>query len=142
MARPEPGRSFVVALFAAVLWAATEFAVAGILAVLLDRDPIQTPIPAYAGLGGLTLAAVVVVGGAWLTSRATRPALAALGTGAAVYLAIVAAAFAGSTELFLEQAGSPFVVVGAVLAVGAALAAWAVARRPPNAGLSGGAGPS
>lgn len=142
MPRPDRARSLVVALFAAVLWAATEFAVAGILAVVLDRDPIETPIPAYAGLGGLTLAALVVVAGAWLTSRAERPWFAAVGTGAAVYLAIAGIAWAASTELFLEQAGSPFVAVGALLAVGAALAAWAVVRRPPNAGLSGGSGPS
>lgn len=142
MTRPDRGRSLVVALFAAVLWASTVFAVAGILSVLLDRDPVETRIPAYAGLGGLTLAALVVAAGAWLTARAVRSGFAAVGTGAAAYLAIVGLAFVGSTELFLEQAGSPFVIVGAVLAVGIALAARAVARRPPNAGLSGGSGPS
>ena len=46
---PQPGRSpgtdrrgqdRVVALFVAVTWAAVVFAVDGLLAVLLDRDPI------------------------------------------------------------------------------------------------------
>jgi drug/metabolite transporter (DMT)-like permease len=129
-------RSFFVALFVAVTWAASSFAVAGILAVVLDRDPVQTPAPPYVGLIGLAVAGVVVWLAVGLTARAATPWVGTIAAAAAVYLAIVVTALLGSFRLFAEQATSPFVIVAAVLAAIAVLGTWFVIRRPPNAGLS------
>jgi hypothetical protein len=132
-------RSLFVALFVTVTWAAAVFAVAGLLAVLLDRDPVQTDAgPVYVGLIGLALAGVAV----WLivghTARARRPWLGALAAAAAVYLIIAAASLVVSFAMFAEQAASPFVIAAAVLAAAAVVATWAVLRSPPKAGLSSG----
>jgi len=134
--RPTRRRSLFVALFVAVSWAASTFAVAGILAVALDRDPVETPVPPYVGLIGLAVAGVVVWLAVGLTARATTPWVGTIAAAAAVYLAIVATALLGSFRLFAEQATSPFVIVGALLAALAVVATWFALRRPPNAGLS------
>ncbi|WP_395641054.1 hypothetical protein [Pseudolysinimonas sp.] len=128
--------SLLLALFVAITWAASAFAVAGILAVVLDRDPVQTPAPVYAGPAALALAGVAV----WITvgfsTRARTPWVGALAAAAAVYLVITGVALLGSFPLFAEQASSPFVVAAALLAAVAVVATWA-ATRPPKAGLSG-----
>jgi hypothetical protein len=139
--RPHP-RSLVVALFVAITWAACTFAVAGVLAVLLDRDPVQTRMPPYAGLVGVALAGVVVWLAVGLTARARRPWIGALAGGAAVYLVITVAALLVSFRLFVEQAGSPFVLAASALAALAVAGTWVALRRPPNAGLSSGRPPS
>ncbi len=129
--------SLLIALFVAVTWAATSFAVAGILSVVLDRDPVETPAPVYAGPAALALAGVVVWLAAGFTARARRPWVGALAAAASVYLVFVATALLGSFRLFAEQAASPFVIAAAVLAAITVVATWAVLRRPQNAGLSG-----
>ena len=131
-------RSLLVALFVAVTWGAATFAVAGLLAVLLDRDPVETPAgPVYVGLIGLALAGVSV----WLivgfTARAPSPWVGALGAAASVYLVIVTAALLVSFPMFAEQASSPFVIAASVLAAAAVVATWAALRSPPKGGLSG-----
>lgn len=131
-------RSLFVALFVAVTWGAATFAVAGLLAVLLDRDPIETQAgPVYVGLIGLALAGIAV----WLivafTARAPRPWMGALGAAASVYLVIVTAAMFVSFPMFAEQASSPFVIAASVLAAAAVVTTWAVLRSPPEGGLSG-----
>jgi hypothetical protein len=147
MERPPPPlphrRSLFVALFVAVTWAASTFAVAGILAVALDRDPVETPAPPYIGLIGLAVAGVVVWLAVGLTARATTPWVGTIAAAAAVYLAIVATALLGSFRLFAEHATSPFVIVAALLAAVAVVGTWLTVRRPPaasppNAGLSAG----
>ncbi|MEO8529210.1 MAG: hypothetical protein ABI435_09035 [Pseudolysinimonas sp.] len=138
MERPPLRRSLLIAMFVAVTWAAATFAVAGLLAVLLDRDPVQTPLPLYAGLVGLALAGIVVWLAVAFTTRARTPWIGALAAGAVVYLLISAVALMTSFPLFVEQASSPFVIAGAVLAAIAVVATWGVLRRPPNAGLSRG----
>jgi hypothetical protein len=130
-------RSLLVALFVAVTWAAATFAVAGLLAVLLDRDPVQTQAaPVYVGLIGLALAGIAV----WLivgfTARASSPWVGALGAAASVYLVIVVTALLVSFPMFAEQASSPFVIAASVLAAAAVVATWAVLRSPPEGGLS------
>jgi len=130
-------RSLLVALFVAVTWAATSFAVAGILAVLLDREPVQSPAPVYAGPLAVVLAGIVVWLAVGLTARSRRPWVGAIAAAASVYLVLVAVALLGSFRLFAEQAGSPFVIAAAVLAAIAVVGTWAILRRPPNAGLSG-----
>lgn len=147
MERPPRSRSLLVALFVTAVWGACSFAVAGILAVLLDRDPVQTPVAPVAGVAGVGLAAVAVWLAVGLTARARTPWVGVLAAVAAVYLVIVGAAFLVSFRLFAEQASSPFVIVAALLA-GVAVAVTHAALRyppngsphnggPPNAGLSG-----
>jgi hypothetical protein len=131
-------RSLLVALFVAVTWAAATFGAAGLLAVLLDRSPVETNAgPVYLGLIGLTLAGVAV----WLivgfTARAPAPWFGALGAAASVYLVISGTALLVSFPMFAEQASSPFVIAAAGLAASAVVATWAMLRSPPKGGLSG-----
>jgi hypothetical protein len=142
MERPPLGRSLFVALFVTIAWGATSFAVAGLLAVLLDRDPVTTPAPPWAGLVGIALAGVVVWLAVALGARAPGPWIATVAAVAGVYLVVVAGALVASFALFAEQATSPFVIAGALLAGVAVVVTRAMLRRPPNAGLSGGAGPT
>lgn len=136
MERPPLGSSLLVALFVAITWGAATFAVAGLLAVLLDRDPITTPSPTWAGLVGIALAGVVVWLAVGFGLRAPRSWPAAVAAVAGVYLVVAAAAALVSFELFAEQAASPFVIAGALLAGLAVGLTRVVLRRPPNAGLS------
>lgn len=140
MEHPPRRRSFFVALFVAITWAAMSFGVAGVLAVALDRDPVETPTSPYVGLVGLALAGVAVWLGVGLTARAGTPWIGAIATAAAVYLVIIGAAVLGSFRLFAEQATSPFVIVAVGLSAVAVVGTWFALRnprRPPNAGLSG-----
>jgi hypothetical protein len=135
MERPPLRASLLVALFVAITWGACTFAVAGLLAVLLDRDPISTPAPIWAGLVGIALAGVVVWLAVGLGLRASSAWPATLAAAAGVYLVALAAALLGSFALFAEQATSPFVIAGALLAGLAVALTRLVVRRPPNAGL-------
>lgn len=128
--------SLLLALFVAITWAASSFAVAGILAVVLDRDPVETPAPVYAGPVAVALAGVAVWLAVGFTTRSRTPWWGALAAAAAVYLVITGIALLGSFRLFAEQASSPFVIAAAVLAAVAVVATW-LATRPPKAGLSG-----
>lgn len=132
---PRRRRDLLIALFVAVTWAAAVFAVAGVLAVLLDRDPVESPAPVVAGPIAVAVAGVAVWLAVGLTASARMPWIGALAAAASVYLVVVGAALLVSFRLFAEQAGSPFVIVAAVLAAVAVVATWA-ARRPPKAGLS------
>lgn len=136
MERPPLGRSLLVALFVAITWGACTFAVAGLLAVLFDRDPIRTPSPTWTGLVGIALAGIVVWLAVGVGLRAARPWSAALLAVAGVYVVVIVAAGFASFALLSEQATSPFVIAGAALAGVAVVATHAVMRRPPNAGLS------
>lgn len=130
MERPPLGRSLLVALFVAITWGACTFAVAGLLAVLLDRDPITTPSPVWAGTLGIALAGILVWLAVGFGARAPTPWIAALAAVAGVYLVVIAAALLASFELFAEQATSPFVIAGALLAGVAVVATHALIRRP------------
>jgi len=131
--RPAPGRPArperVVGIFVTVVWAALVFAVYGLLAVLLDRDPIELPVGPYYAVFALLLAALVVYLGIQLTTRSRSPWLGALGTGAAVYLVIVVAAGVVDFALAVAQALSPFVLVAALLAAATVVSVWAVYAR-------------
>ena len=139
-----PRRSLLVALFVAITWAATSFTVAGILAVLLDRDPVESPAPVYAGPAAVALAGFAVWLAVGFTTRARSPWVGALAAAAAVYLVIVGVALLGSFRLFAEQVASPFVIASAVLAALAVAGTWWLVRRPPGAGppKAGLSGPS
>jgi hypothetical protein len=137
-----PRRSLLIALFVAVTWAASSFAVAGILAVALDRDPVESPAPVYAGPLVVVLAGVAVWLATGLTTRSRTPWFGALAAAASVYLLFVAVALLGSFRLFVEQAASPFVIAASILAAIAVVGTWFALRRPPGAsppkaGLSG-----
>lgn len=138
MERPPLRRSLLVALFVAITWGACTFAVAGFLAVLLDRDPVRTPSPVWVGLVGIALAGVVVWLAVGLGLRAATAWPAVVAAVAGVYLVVLAAALLASFALFAEQATSPFVIAGALLAGVAVAATRPLFGRPPNAGLSGG----
>lgn len=135
MGRPRP--RLLVALFVAVTWAAASFAAAGILSVVLDRDPVQSPAPVYAGPATVALAGVAVWLAVAFTAPARTPWVGTLAAAASVYLVVIAVALLGSFRLFAEQASSPFVVTAAVLAAVAVVATWWMLRGPHNAGLSG-----
>lgn len=135
MDRPPLGPSLVIALFVAVAWAAASFAVAGLLAVLLDRDPVQSSAPPWVGLVGLAAASGAVWSAILIGIRARAPWLAAIAAAAGVYLIIVSLALLGSFGLFVEQASSPFVLATAALAAAAVIATHFAVRRPPDTGL-------
>lgn len=135
MDRPARGPSRVIALFVTVAWAAASFAVAGLLAVLLDRDPVQSHAPPWVGLVGLGVASVAVWLAVGMGVRATTPWPAAVGAAVAVHLTISALALLADFALFVEQATSPFVIAAAVLAAAAVLGAHLAVRRPPDTGL-------
>ncbi|WP_309710692.1 hypothetical protein [Pseudolysinimonas sp.] len=130
MEKPPLRHSLFVALLVAVTWAASSFAVAGILAVVLDRDPVETPAPPFIGLVGLALAGSAVWLAVGFTARARTPWIGALAAAAVVYLVIIGAALLGSFRLFAEQATSPFVIVAVVLAAIAVVGTWFAMRRP------------
>ncbi len=118
----------VAGLFIAIAWAALVFAVFGVLAVLLDRDPVEHPVGPYFGLVAILLALAVVYLGIVLTTPARTPGLGAVATAAGVYLVIVVSALVVDTDLAFEQAGSPFVLAAAVLALAPPIASWAYFR--------------
>ncbi len=129
---PESGRprhpERVAGLFVAVVWAALVFAVFGVLAVILDRDPVAQPVGPYFGLVAILLALAVVYLGIVVTVPARTPWLGALATAAGVYLVILASALIVDTSLLLEQAVSPFVLAAALLALAPPIACWAYFR--------------
>lgn len=124
---PHPER--VAGLFVAVVWAALAFAVFGVLAVLLDRDPIEQPVGPYFGIAAIVLSLGVVYLGIVLTVPARVPWLGALATAAGVYLVNVAAALLVDLDLALAQASSPFVIAAALLALAPPVGCWAWFRR-------------
>ncbi len=123
------GQQRVVALFASVTWAAVVFAVDGLLAVLLDRDPIGGSVTPYYGILALLLAGVLL----WFvlagTARSRGPLFGALAATAGVYLLLVASALPIGLVLAGQQAGSPFVLTTALLAGVTVVVTWAVLRR-------------
>ena len=125
--RPAPER--LVALFVTVFWAAVVFAVDGLLAILLDRDPIPGDVGPYYSVIAFVLAGLLL----WMllsgTSRSRHPVFGALGAAAGVYIVFLAVAGIGwGLPLVAEQVLSPFVLVAAVLAAAAVVATWAAIR--------------
>src|SRR6218665_983074 len=114
----------VVGIFVTVVWASIVFAVYGLLAVLLDRDPIELPVGPFYGIVALALAGLVVYLGIQLTPPGRSPWLGAVATAAGVYLVIVVAAAIVDFGLAVSQALSPFVLAAAVLAAAAGGATW------------------
>ncbi len=125
---PRPER--LVALFVTVFWAAVAFAVDGLLAVLVDRDPVQSNVGPYYSILAFVVAGLVL----WMllsgTSTSRHPAWGALAAVALVYLAFVLTAVPWGLELVGEQALSPFVLAASLLAAAAVVATWAAIRSP------------
>lgn len=125
--RPRPER--LVALFVTVFWAAVVFAVWGLFAVILDRDPIPADVGPYYSIIAFVIAGFVL----WMllsgSSRSRHPVFGAIGAAAGVYFAFLAVAGIGwGLPLVSEQALSPFVLTASVLAAGAVVATWAAIR--------------
>ena len=123
-ARPER----LVALFVTVFWAAVVFALDGLLAVLLDRDPVQADVGPYYSIFAFLIAGVVL----WLllsgVSVSRNPVVAAIAAAALVYLTFLGVALIWGLELVSEQALSPFVLAASLLAAAAVVATWAAIR--------------
>jgi len=124
---PRPER--LVALFVAVLWAALAFAADGVLAILLDRDPVESAVGPYYAVVAFLIAGVVVWSLLAGTSGSRNPLWGALGATAAVYLVFVLVAIGWGLELVGEQATSPFVLTAALLAGLMVVAMWSGLRR-------------
>jgi hypothetical protein len=125
----ERGQDRVVALFVAVTWGAVVFAVDGLLAVVLDRDPIGGSVTPYYGLLALLLAGVLVWAVLAGTARSSGPWFGTLAAAAGVYLLLVASALPIGLVLVGQQAGSPFVVAAALLAGLTVFVTWVALRR-------------
>lgn len=128
---PEPSRrpERVAGIFIAVTWAAFVFAVFGLLAVLLDRDPIERSVSPYFALVSLGLAMVTVYVGVIATVPRPGPWAGAAGTAAAVYLVLLISAAVVDLDFAIAQAVSPFVLVAVVLAAVTPFASWAYFAR-------------
>jgi hypothetical protein len=124
---PRPER--LVALFVTVFWAALVFAVYGLLAVILDRDPIDAPVGPYFGLIVAAVAGLVLwtILSASLGSRTPWPG--AIGAAAAVYLVLALGGVIVDFSLLVTQVTSPFVIAAALLAGLTVLGTWVVIRR-------------
>jgi len=118
-----------VGIFVTVVWAAFVFAAYGLLAVILDRDPIELPVGPFYGIVALALAGLVVYVGIQLTTPSRGPWLGSLGTAAGVYLVFVWVAAVVDFGLAVSQALSPFVLVAAVLAAATVASVWVVFAR-------------
>ena len=118
-----------VALFVTVTWAAVVFALDGLIAVVLNRDPIGGDVSPYYGILALLLAAILL----WLvligTARSVTPWFGALGAVAGVYLVLVASALSVGLVLAGQQALSPLVIAAALLAGFTVVLTWSLAKR-------------
>lgn len=114
----------LVALFVTVFWAAVVFAVDGLIAVVLDRDPVRAGVGPYYSILAFIVAGVVL----WLvlgeTSRSRQPAFGAIAAAASVYLSFLLVALPWGLPLVVEQALSPFVLAASALATVAVLVTW------------------
>lgn len=119
----------LVALYVTVIWAAVLFAIDGVLAIVLDRDPVPEGIGPYYAVLAFVVAGFLV----WLvlsgTSRSDLPVLGAVAAAASVYLAYLVVAVPWGLELVAQQVLSPFVIAAAVLAATAVVATWLVLRE-------------
>lgn len=118
-----------VALFVTVTWAAVVFALDGLIAVALDRDPIGAGVSVYFGILALLLAAVLL----WIVLISTvgsrTPWFGALGAVAGVYLVLVASALPVGLVLVGQQGLSPFVIAAALLAGLTVVLSWSLGKR-------------
>jgi hypothetical protein len=125
---PPPRPERLVALFVTVLWAAVVFAVDGLLAVLLDQDPIPEGIGPYYSIVAFAIAGLIL----WMllsgTSTSRHPVWGAVGALALVYLAFLLTALPWGLPLLAGQALSPFVLAAALLGAAAVVATWAAIR--------------
>jgi hypothetical protein len=124
---PRPER--LIALFVTVFWAAVVFAVDGLLAVVLDRDPVQSDdVGPYYSILAFLIAGVLL----WLllagTSTSRNPVWGAIGAIALVYLTLLGVALGWGLALVAEQALSPFVLAASLLAGAAVVATWSAIR--------------
>lgn len=123
---PRPER--LVALFVTVTWAAVVFAIDGLLAAILDRDPIQSDVGPYYSVLAFVIAGVVL----WMllagTSTSRHPVWGAIGALALVYLSFLLTAMLWGLELVVEQSLSPFVLTAALVGAAAVVATWAALR--------------
>lgn len=119
----------LVALYVTVFWAAVVFAVDGVIAIVIDSDPVPEGVGPYYAVLAFAVAGFLV----WLvlsgTSRSHMPVLGAVGAAASVYLAFLVVALPWGFGLVAQQALSPFVIGAAVLAAVAVVVTWLALRE-------------
>ena len=120
---------FAVALFVTIFWAAVVFAVDRILAIVLDRDPIEADVGPYYAIVALLLAAVVTWYSVATVLASDSPWLTAFVATALVYLVLVGSAAPIGLELVAEQASSPFVIAASLLSGLTVVFGWSFLRR-------------
>ncbi|CAN5305099.1 hypothetical protein BH11ACT3_BH11ACT3_12580 [soil metagenome] len=118
----------LVALFITVFWFTVVFAIDGLLAILLDRDPIPEGIGPYYAVLAFLFAGLVL----WLllseTSRSRNPTFGAIGAAASIYLVFLLVALPFGFSLVAEQALSPFVLAATMLAAAVVVGTWLALR--------------
>ncbi|HWH25070.1 MAG TPA: hypothetical protein VNT53_00285 [Pseudolysinimonas sp.] len=128
MSAPTRGSERLVALFVAVLWAAVVFAIDGLLAVILNAEPIAAGVGPYYALIASALAGFAV----WLvvsgTIRSRVPVWGAVAGAASVYFVFAIVAVPWGFPLVAQQLQSPFVIAAALLAAIAVVGTWAALR--------------
>ena len=120
---------FAVALFVTIVWAAVVFAVDGIIAAIIDRDPIEADVGPYYAIVALLLASVVTWLSVAFVLASDSPWLLAVSSTALIYLVLVGTAAPLGLELVVEQAGSPFVIAAALLSGLTVIFSWSLLRR-------------
>jgi hypothetical protein len=120
---------FAVALFVTIFWAAVVFAVDGIIAIVLDRDPIEANVGPYYAIVALALAAVVTWWSVATVLVQDSPWLSAFIATGLVYLVLVGSAALVGLPLLVEQAASPFVIAASLLSGFTVIFSWSLLRR-------------
>lgn len=116
-------------MFIAVTWAAVAFALFGLMAILLDREPVVAQVAPYYALIGFALSGIVVWFTVARTGLADSPWMLATGATAGVYLVLIGWAALAGLPLLVEQVSSPFVLVAAFLAGLTVVLSWSGIRR-------------
>ena len=120
---------FAVALFVTILWGAVVFAVDGIIAIVLDRDPIEADVGPFYAIVALILAAIVTWWSVATVLASDSPWLSAFIATGLVYLVLVGSAAFVSLPLLTEQAASPFVIAASLLSGLTVIFSWSILRR-------------
>lgn len=127
--RPEGSRA-LTGIAAGVLWAAISFAADGVLAVVIDRDPITADVGPYYAVVAFAFAGLAVGVVTARTAAAPRPGGGVLAAAASVYLLFLLVALPWQLGLALDQATSPFTAVAVVVAALVVVGFWGVRHLP------------
>ena len=128
--RRSEGSRALTGIAAGVLWAAISFAADGVLAVIIDRDPITADVGPYYAVVAFASAGLAVGVVTARTTTAPRPGCGAVAAAASVYLLFLLVALPWQLGLALDQATSPFTAVAVVVAAFVVVGFWGVRHLP------------